>query len=70
MVDSSKPGASLLPRVEELREVSYNVALAVANAAIKDGVAKEVPTDVKAAVKAAMWEPTYKEIKALETVNA
>lgn len=31
MVDSGKPGASLLPRVEELREVSYNVALAVAN---------------------------------------
>ena len=39
LVDTSAPGAPLLPRVEALRETSVAVAAAVAEAAAADGVA-------------------------------
>ncbi|MED3726024.1 NAD-dependent malic enzyme [Priestia filamentosa] len=64
MVDSSKPGASLLPSIKQLREVSVSVAIEVAKAAIKDGVAEEVPGDVEKAVNDAIWNPVYRTIKA------
>jgi malate dehydrogenase (oxaloacetate-decarboxylating) len=64
MVDSSKPGASLLPSIKQLREVSVSVAIEVAKAAIEDGVAEEVPEDVEKAVNAAIWNPVYRTIKA------
>ncbi|MBS4215226.1 NAD-dependent malic enzyme [Neobacillus rhizophilus] len=65
MTDTSKPGASLLPSVENLHEVSEYVAVEVANAAINEGIAKEDIKNVKQAVTEAMWEPEYKEIKSV-----
>ncbi|MBN3523674.1 NAD-dependent malic enzyme [Paenibacillus apiarius] len=60
LVDITKPGTSLLPKVEDLRSVSKAVAIAVAKAAMKDGVAG-APTDhIEEAVQNAMWEPVYK----------
>ena len=55
-------GAAILPRVEDLRSVSTEVAIAVAKAAIEDGVARITPDNIEQAVKDAMWEPTYKSI--------
>ncbi|KOY14934.1 NAD-dependent malic enzyme [Paenibacillus xylanivorans] len=63
-VDCSAPGAPLLPRIKELQAVSYKVAVAVAKAAVEDGVARVELIDVEEAVKAAMWHPVYKPLYA------
>ncbi|WCM59586.1 NAD-dependent malic enzyme [Paenibacillus polymyxa] len=63
MVDLSQPGASLLPKINELREVSEAVAVAVAKAAVQDGVARHQPDDIAQAVRDAMWDCKYKPIK-------
>ncbi len=62
-VDSSALGASLLPHVRDLQSVSFAVAVAVAKAAVEDGVARYSPEDVEDAVRNAMWHPVYREIK-------
>jgi malate dehydrogenase (oxaloacetate-decarboxylating) len=64
LVDTSAPGAPLLPRVEALRETSVAVAAAVAQAAAADGVAgTRLSGDVPAAVRALMWEPEYRPVR-------
>lgn len=63
-VDSSKPGASLLPHVKGLHQVSHDVAVAVAKAAIHDQVARYVPDDVEQAVQDAAWKPAYRNVRA------
>ncbi|KAA6446788.1 NAD-dependent malic enzyme [Bacillus sp. HU-1818] len=65
MVNVGQPGAPMLPKVEDLRTVSATVAVAVAEAAIKDGVAEEEPEDLIQAVQDAMWYPVYKPIQAI-----
>lgn len=62
MVDHEKPGAGLLPSIDKLQEVSIHVAVEVAKAAIKDGVARRTPDNIEQAVKDAMWIPEYKKI--------
>lgn len=59
MIDTSVQGAPILPPVENLKEISIEVAIAVAEAAIEDGVARKIPEDIKRAVMSEMWEPTY-----------
>lgn len=65
MVDTGRPGAALLPEVEDLRTVSATVATAVIKAAIEDGVAENEPDDVIQAVQDAMWHPVYRPIRAI-----
>ncbi|WP_141535261.1 oxaloacetate-decarboxylating malate dehydrogenase [Bacillus cereus] len=71
MVDTSQPGAPILPEVEELRNISEMVAIEVAKVAVAEGVAREnlSNNDIKIAVKEAMWEPEYRQIKAVEKVR-
>lgn len=59
MVDTSQPGAPILPEVEELRNISEMVAIEVAKVAVAEGVAREKlsDNDIKIAVKEAMWKP-------------
>jgi malate dehydrogenase (oxaloacetate-decarboxylating) len=59
-VDVSRPGAALLPAVENLRASSATSAIAVAKAAKDDGVAgkKKIGNHVQA-VQDAMWQPAY-----------
>ena len=65
LVDTSARGAPLLPQVEELRETSLAVATAVIHAACADGVATaRLDGDVRAAVRALMWEPVYRPVLA------
>ena len=53
--------ANLLPPVNELRAVSYRVALAVALQAQAEGLADAVDRDTLAArIQAKMWEPIYR----------
>ncbi|PET97787.1 NAD-dependent malic enzyme [Bacillus cereus] len=71
MVDASQPGAPILPEVEELRNISEMVAIEVAKVAVAEGVAREKlsDNDIKIAVKEAIWEPEYRQIKAVEKVR-
>ncbi|MCW2527910.1 MAG: malate oxidoreductase [Pseudonocardiales bacterium] len=58
-VEVSKPGASLLPPVVNLRASSAIVAIAVARAAAADGVATRSYDNLVQAVQDAMWQPVY-----------
>ncbi len=59
MVDASQPGAPVLPPVSRLSEMSFRVAVAVAEQAIAEGLNQVEIDDVEAAVKAAQWTPEY-----------
>ncbi|MDW2879181.1 MULTISPECIES: NAD-dependent malic enzyme [Bacillaceae] len=61
--DSSTPGASLLPAITKLADVSRHVAIEVAKAAVQEGIAKAEFDDIEQAVDDAMWKPEYKQIK-------
>jgi malate dehydrogenase (oxaloacetate-decarboxylating) len=61
-VDTSRPGAPLLPGVQNLRTLSAQVADAVIRAAVADKVATFNPTSLTRAVHNAMWIPDYPDI--------
>lgn len=61
IVDSTKPGAAVLPSVEKLNIFSQTVAHAVANQAIKDHLNQNEYDDGKQAVEALRWAPEYKD---------
>jgi malate dehydrogenase (oxaloacetate-decarboxylating) len=64
LVDAGANGAPLLPRVEALRDTSLTVAVAVAEAAIADGVATgKIPDDLPGHVQALMWQPVYRPVR-------
>jgi malate dehydrogenase (oxaloacetate-decarboxylating) len=63
--DATTPGAPLLPPVDNLREVSATVAVAVAEAAAADGLAKATLDDPIQQVLAAMWQPEYPRVEAV-----
>jgi malate dehydrogenase (oxaloacetate-decarboxylating) len=62
LVDVSTPGAGLLPDVENLRTSSAAVAVAVANQAVKDGVAEQLEDPIEA-VQEAMWQASYLDLE-------
>ena len=57
-------GATLLPHIEDLRNVTVTVAVAVAEAAIQEGLAEVTLTDIVQQVEDAMWQPEYRQIVA------
>ena len=57
-----RPGASLLPGVNDRRTVSAPVAIAVARAAEAEGLATKPLTDPVQQVFERMWQPIYPEI--------
>ena len=61
IVDSSKPGAAVLPPVEKLNVFSQTVAKAVANKAIADHLNQNDFQDGDKAVAALRWAPEYKD---------
>jgi malate dehydrogenase (oxaloacetate-decarboxylating) len=63
LADTSAPGAALLPSVEDLRTVSAAVAVAVAQAAEKEGHAQTPLTDPVQQIHQAMWRPAYPQIE-------
>lgn len=62
LVDVNRPGAAVLPDVENLRISSATVAVAVANQAAKEGVAKPLADPVQA-VQEAMWQAAYPQLE-------
>ncbi|SNS18895.1 NAD-dependent malic enzyme [Streptosporangium subroseum] len=64
LVDVSTPGASLLPQVDNLREVSATVAVAVAKQAAQEKLARVDLHDPVQQVQDAMWQPEYRPVRA------
>jgi malate dehydrogenase (oxaloacetate-decarboxylating) len=64
LVAVRQPGASLLPHVDDLRGVSATVAVAVAEVAVAEGLARTEFTDIVQQVQDAMWQPEYRRILA------
>ena len=63
-VDPTTAGASLLPQINDVRETSVAVAIAVAETAAAEGVARApLETDLEAQVRRAMWEPVYRPVR-------
>jgi malate dehydrogenase (oxaloacetate-decarboxylating) len=58
------PGASLLPHIDDLRSVTVTVAVAVAEAAVVEGLAGVELPDIVQQVEDAMWQPEYRRIQA------
>ena len=56
------PGASLLPHIDDLRSVSASVAVAVAEAAQAEGIARVRFDDIVQQVQDAMWRPEYRRL--------
>ena len=63
LVNAWRPGASLLPGMNDLRRVSATVALAVAAQAETDGVARRPLTNPIDEVYGRMWQPVYPPIE-------
>jgi malate dehydrogenase (oxaloacetate-decarboxylating) len=64
LVTVRQPGASLLPHIDDLRSVSATVAVAVAEAADAEGLARVKFGDIVQQVQDAMWQPEYRRIQA------
>lgn len=64
LVAAGSPGQPLLPEVSQLRETSAAVAVAVARAAITDGVAgRELAGDLASHIAAMVWQPVYRPVR-------
>jgi malate dehydrogenase (oxaloacetate-decarboxylating) len=64
LVTVRQPGASLLPHIDHLRTVSVTVAVAVAETAEAEGLARVKLDDITRQVEDAMWQPEYRRILA------
>jgi malate dehydrogenase (oxaloacetate-decarboxylating) len=64
LVTVRQPGASLLPHIDDLRSVSATVAVAVAEAAVEEGLAGVQLVDIVQQVQDAMWQPRYRCVQA------
>jgi malate dehydrogenase (oxaloacetate-decarboxylating) len=61
--NATRPGAPLLPPVSDLRPVSAAVAIEVARAAAKEGLAQVALDDPIQQVHQAMWRPEYPRLE-------
>lgn len=59
IVDTTKPGAAVLPPVSKIHEFTKTVAKAVAQSAIDQGLADPDITDAEKAIEAIKWEAKY-----------
>ncbi len=65
LVTVRQPGASLLPHIDDLRSVSVTVAVAVAETAQAEGLARTKLGDIGREVRDAMWQPEYRRIEGM-----
>jgi malate dehydrogenase (oxaloacetate-decarboxylating) len=62
LVTVRQPGASLLPQIDDLRSVSLTVAVAVAEAAVAEGLASVRFDEMDRQIQESMWQPEYRRI--------
>ena len=65
LVDPSRLGASILPPISSLREVSRRVAAAVGRQASAEGLTASDPATLESEIEAAIWDPRYRPIRAV-----
>jgi len=53
------PTAPLFPPIEQVRQVSRQIASAVAKKACEEGVARINPSEIEKEIEAHIWEPSY-----------
>lgn len=68
-------GAGLLPDVEDVRDISVQIAKNVIKKAVKDGLAQEknIPTDdddLEEWIREQMWNAEYRPLKLVEAESA
>ena len=66
VTDAELAAGLLFPSVSRLRDVSFEVATAVAREAIREGVASLAEDAVERAVRATMWDPRYPRFEPAE----
>ncbi|WP_417085812.1 malolactic enzyme [Lancefieldella rimae] len=64
IVDTTQPGAAVLPPVSRITEFSERIATGVAQEALRQGLNREPVSDVHAAVRTLKWTPTYRALDA------
>ena len=64
IVDTTQPGAAVLPPVSRITEFSERIATGVAQEALRQGLNREPVSDVQAAVRTLKWTPTYRTLDA------
>ncbi|MCR5630480.1 MAG: NAD-dependent malic enzyme [Atopobiaceae bacterium] len=64
IVDTTQPGAAVLPPVSRITEFSERIAIGVAQEALRQGLNREPVSDVHAAVRTLKWTPTYRALDA------
>jgi malic enzyme len=58
---TGRPGEPIYPPLSRLREVSFQVALAVGKALVAEGAApKRTDDDLERSIRAMIWEPVYR----------
>lgn len=62
IVDTSKPGAAVLPPVSKLTEFSQTIAEVVVKSVVDQQLNKEEITDIKQAVEEMKWYPEYQPL--------
>ena len=65
VTDADLAVGALYPPISQLREITHEIAIAVAREAIREGFAVEPMEGVDNAVASWMWEPEYPEIRAI-----
>ena len=61
------PDDNLLPPATQLREAAIRIAIAVAEEAIKEGLAEDIPAqDLDVAIRARMWNPVYRTYRRVD----
>lgn len=62
--DAQSPGAPLLPPLSAIRELSKQIAVAVAACALEQGIARATPDDnMNDVIEALIWQPEYRDLK-------
>ena len=61
IIDTTNPGAAVLPPVSKLTEFSETVALAVGQSVLDQKLNTEPISDLKEAIKNTKWIPEYKD---------
>jgi malate dehydrogenase (oxaloacetate-decarboxylating) len=69
-VDASELGAAIMPPIDRVRDVSVCVAVAVAQVAVAEGLARADLVDIAGEVRRAMWEPLYREVRSGDSVQS
>ena len=64
IVDTTQPGAAVLPPVSRITEFSERIATGVAQEALRQGLNREPVSDVQTAVRTLKWTPTYRTLDA------